>query len=71
MLSVSLGNIFTASVNSFILNQDGSSKLEGAEYFYFSQKKISRASRGFFMLRFYPVNPQNTQFFRLRFARGL
>ena len=35
MLSVSLGNIFTAGVNSFILNADGTSKLEGASYFYF------------------------------------
>ena len=40
MLSVSLGNIFTATVNSFILNADGSSKLEGAEYFYFFAKTM-------------------------------
>ena len=40
MLSVSLGNIFTATVNSFILNEDGSSKLEGAEYFYFFAKTM-------------------------------
>lgn len=35
MLSVSLGNIFTAGVNAFIQNPDGTSKLEGASYFYF------------------------------------
>ena len=35
MLSVSLGNIFTALVNAFIKNPDGGSKLEGASYFYF------------------------------------
>lgn len=35
MLSVSLGNIFTAGVNEFIQNPDGTSKLEGASYFYF------------------------------------
>lgn len=35
MLSVSLGNIFTAGVNIFIQNSDGTSKLAGASYFYF------------------------------------
>ena len=35
MLSVSLGNIFTAMVNAFIQNPNGSSKLVGASYFYF------------------------------------
>jgi POT family proton-dependent oligopeptide transporter len=35
MLSVSLGNIFTAAVIGFIQNPDGSSKLAGASYFYF------------------------------------
>ena len=35
MLSVAVGNIFTAAVNSFILNPDGTSKLQGASYFYF------------------------------------
>ena len=35
MLSVSLGNTFTAFVNAFIKNDDGSFKLEGASYFYF------------------------------------
>ena len=35
MLSVSLGNIFTAVVNILIQNPDGSSKLAGASYFHF------------------------------------
>lgn len=34
-LSVSLGNFITAAVNIFIQNPDGSSKLTGAEYFWF------------------------------------
>ena len=35
MLSVSLGNLFTAAVNKFIQNPDGSSKLEGPDYYLF------------------------------------
>jgi len=35
LLSVSLGNLITALVNLFIVNPDGSLKLEGAAYFYF------------------------------------
>jgi len=35
MLSISLGNLFTSAVNFFIRNDDGSSKLAGAEYFLF------------------------------------
>ncbi len=34
-LSVSLGNLFTAAVNLFIQNVDGSSKLEGPDYYLF------------------------------------
>ena len=34
-MSVALGNLFTSAVNFFILNKDGSSKLAGAEYFWF------------------------------------
>ena len=34
-LSITLGNVFTAVVNIFIQNEDGSSKLEGASYFWF------------------------------------
>jgi POT family proton-dependent oligopeptide transporter len=35
LLSVSLGNAFTAVVNWFIQNKDGTSKLTGAGYFWF------------------------------------
>ncbi len=35
LLSISLGNAFTAVVNRFIQNPDGSSKLEGPSYFWF------------------------------------
>ena len=35
MLSVAVGNLFTSGVNFFIQNEDGSSKLVGAEYFWF------------------------------------
>lgn len=34
-LSISAGNLFTAGVNQFIQNSDGSSKLEGADYHLF------------------------------------
>jgi len=35
MLSISLGNLFTSAVNFIIRNSDGSSALEGADYFLF------------------------------------
>ena len=35
MLSVAAGNLFTSAVNFFIQNEDGSSKLVGADYFWF------------------------------------
>jgi POT family proton-dependent oligopeptide transporter len=35
MLSISLGNLFTSAVNFIIRNPDGSSALEGADYFLF------------------------------------
>ena len=34
-LGVALGNLFTSAVNSFIQNEDGSVKLEGASYYWF------------------------------------
>ena len=34
-LGVSLGNLFTSGVNFFIQNDDGSTKLEGASYYWF------------------------------------
>lgn len=35
LLSVSLGNLFVTAVNLFIQNEDGSSKLAGADYYLF------------------------------------
>ena len=35
MMSIAVGNLFTSAVNFFIENEDGSSKLEGADYFWF------------------------------------
>jgi len=35
MISISLGNAFTAGVNYFIQNEDGTSKLAGASYYWF------------------------------------
>jgi len=34
-LSITLGNAFTAAVNAIIVNEDGSSKLPGASYYWF------------------------------------
>jgi proton-dependent oligopeptide transporter, POT family len=34
-LSVAMGNLFTSAVNFFIQNADGTSKLDGANYFWF------------------------------------
>ncbi len=35
MMSIAAGNLFTSAVNYFIQNPDGSSKLEGADYYWF------------------------------------
>jgi len=35
LLSISLGNFFTAAVNAFIQNPDGSTRLPGADYYWF------------------------------------
>lgn len=35
LMSASIGNLFTAAVNHFIQNPDGTLKLEGADYFWF------------------------------------
>jgi POT family proton-dependent oligopeptide transporter len=34
-LSVAIGNLFTSAVNFFIQNDDGTSKLAGADYYWF------------------------------------
>jgi POT family proton-dependent oligopeptide transporter len=35
LLSISMGNAFSAAVNAFIRNEDGTSKLAGAAYYWF------------------------------------
>jgi len=35
LLSISLGNFFTAAVNAYIQNTDGSTRLPGADYYWF------------------------------------
>jgi POT family proton-dependent oligopeptide transporter len=35
LLAISLGNVFAAVVNSVIQNEDGTSKLPGASYYWF------------------------------------
>ena len=35
LMSVSIGNLFVSAVNFFIQNDDGSSKLMGADYYLF------------------------------------
>jgi len=42
--AVALGNAFTAGVNFFIQNPDGSVKLEGASYFFFFAKLMLATS---------------------------
>tara|TARA_B100001750_G_scaffold233244_1_gene233250 strand:- start:34 stop:1254 length:1221 start_codon:yes stop_codon:yes gene_type:complete len=52
--SVTIGNLFTAGVNYFIQNEDGSVALEGADYYWFFTWAIAIAAVLFlFVLRFY------------------
>ena len=44
LLSVSLGNWFTSGVNKFIMNEDGTSKLEGVAYHLFFAKCMGAAT---------------------------
>ena len=53
LLSVSLGNLFTAGVNRFIQNPDGSSKLEGADYYWFFTALVLAAAVGFLVVAFF------------------
>ena len=54
MLSISLGNLFTSAVNFIIQNPDGSSLLEGADYFLFFTALMTGTAILFMLLaRFY------------------
>ena len=56
MFAVSVGNGFTAIVNFYIQNPDGTSKLTGADYYYFFIKVIFVAGIIFiFVARWYDV----------------
>ena len=50
LLSVSLGNAFTSAVNFLIQNEDGTSKLEGADYYWFFTGVILVAAFGFIVV---------------------
>lgn len=53
-LSVAAGNLFTGAVNFFIQNPDGSSKLQGAAYFWlFTGLMLATAVAFAFSIRFY------------------
>jgi POT family proton-dependent oligopeptide transporter len=54
LLSVSLGNMLTAAVNEAIQNEDGSSKLPGASYYWFFTGLMGAAGVAFiFVALFY------------------
>ncbi len=44
LLSTTIGNLFTAAVNFFIINPDGTVKLQGADYYWFFTALIVLAS---------------------------
>jgi POT family proton-dependent oligopeptide transporter len=50
LVSVALGNLFTALVNAFIQNPDGSVKLEGASYFWFFTAMMAGAAILFYLV---------------------
>jgi len=50
LLSVAAGNAFTAAVNYFIQNKDGTSKLEGADYYWFFTVSMLVAALGFLIV---------------------
>ena len=54
MLSIAAGNLFTSAVNFFIQKADGSSKLEGADYYWFFTLMMLATSLLFLLVvRFY------------------
>ncbi len=53
-LSIAIGNLFTSAVNFFIQNDDGSSKLAGADYFwFFSMIMLITACLFIWVIRYY------------------
>jgi len=47
LAAIAIGNLFTSAVNFFIENQDGSSRLAGAEYFWFFAALMLVTALGF------------------------
>ncbi len=52
-LSISMGNLFTAAVNQFIQNPDGSSKLDGVMYHLFFAGFMAAAALIFIVYMYY------------------
>jgi len=58
MMSIAAGNLFTSAVNFFIQNPDGSSKLEGADYYWFFTLMMLATSVLFLLVvKFYREKP--------------
>ncbi|MBS0264692.1 MAG: POT family MFS transporter [Planctomycetes bacterium] len=53
LLSVSAGNVIAGFVNKFIQNDDGTLKLNGAEYFWFFTKLMVGAAVAFLIVSFF------------------
>tara|TARA_B100000959_G_C14662829_1_gene493149 strand:- start:207 stop:698 length:492 start_codon:yes stop_codon:yes gene_type:complete len=54
LMSVALGNTFTAAVSAFIVNEDGSLMLTGSDYFYFYAKLMFATAILFlFVVKYY------------------
>ncbi|MDX8411266.1 MAG: POT family MFS transporter [Mariprofundaceae bacterium] len=54
MLSIAAGNLFTSAVNFFIANPDGTSKLDGADYYlFFTALMLATALAFTLVARFY------------------
>ena len=54
LMSVSIGNLFTAAVNAIIGNEDGTSKLAGADYYlFFSAVMLATAIIFIFVAKWY------------------
>jgi proton-dependent oligopeptide transporter, POT family len=53
LLSVSLGNIFTAGVNAYIQNDDGTTRLEGADYYWFFTGAMAATAAIFIVVAYF------------------
>ena len=68
MMSVAVGNLFTSAVNFFIQNEDGTSKLTGAEYYwFFTSLMLITAALFTLVVRFY----QGTTYIQTELSEAL